>query len=446
MFNLHPGKRVSWADGMLVLPQHFQQQETFLLNNNLDWIRKLNQIYYGLTSITIDDAALERGYFGIVQSSGVFPDGTHFEIPGRSATPKLLPLKSDAENALIVLAITVESSTNKSVRYEVEEVNSLEEVGNAISEVKTIQVSALSVRLCQINDLADYEVAIPVAKIWKISEEGGIEIDESFIPPLLNLRSNKWLWKKLIDLLDLTRHRANWQIERLNQPQTSSLVETMDFLSLQTLLRYEAELSLLLAQEPVLPLFTYQCLLGMATSLMALKHPPMRFSKDNLWTPTNASHAFKEVLEKLNEILSQIRERLALEIEFKQDNDNTFLSAQSLPDMEDKDRMIIAVHAEVPNDWFWDRFASQVTICPLDRLAERIKLQMPGVAIKHLSTTPPELPLQSGWHYFELNQVGEMWEEIKRAKGAGFYISGHWHEIKLRAWVIKNGSLRGEVA
>lgn len=451
--------RVFWNDGMILEPEHLYQQEAFLLGISESWARKLHPHIYGISAIEIDEDSLTKGYFALKSINGIFPDGTHFDLPDDGKLPS--PIQITQDNEVVIISLAISNQINpisqlveeefisgaavdryrqrekaNSDRYEPAEITVAESSGS-IFEKKCVQVASLCSRLCPINEVGLDEIAIPIAKITKVSNRNCLELDDSYIPHILDLRASKFLWHEVQDLLALIRYRADWQISRLNQPQTTSALETSDFILLQVLLRTESNLRLMLAQSPALPFEIYQILLTLISELGALQYPPVRIDDLVLWTPETSADAYQQALSRLKKLLSVMRERIALEFNFKINSENIFVAQNALPQFDLRSRIIIAVHAEVPDDWFWERFNTQVTICSLDRLRDRIRLQLGGIPIKHLATTPSELPIQAGWHYFELVSMGELWYELVRSLSIGIYVSGNWPALQIRGWILQ---------
>jgi type VI secretion system protein ImpJ len=225
---------------------------------------------------------------------------------------------------------------------------------------------------------------------------------------------------------------------RLNQPQSSSLLETTDFLLLQSLMRNESSLKFELALSPASPLQIYRQLLSLASELGAVQHPPVRVTSPAEWDANALIRYFPPILQTLRDMLSNMRERLALELNLRSSADGIYASEKALPALGAGDRIVIAVQAKVPEDWFWTRFNGQVIVSAGDKLADRVRLQMKGVELKHLSTTPPELPLQTGWHYFELRQDNEPWREITQTLSLSLHVAGQWPGFSIRAWVLQS--------
>lgn len=445
------GHRVNWSDGMLLQPEHFYQQESFLLGVCAEWMRKLCTNFVGISAMEIDRGGLSRGYFSLKVISGIFPDNTHFDFPERGSLPTPVSITPKNEGDIFAIAIkTNTSSMGKNnetaisaqineMRYEFID-TTIAKQDSLLEQEMVLQLAYLRTRLCRINEVGLDEVAIPIAKIEKVSDGNVVELDEKYIPPMLDLRASPWLWNELNSLVDLIEHRLNWQSSRISQPQTSSMLEVSDFLMLRALSQSRANLRLLLAQHPASPIEVYQALLILSSEFLALQHPQKQTDDLVIWTPATSAAAYHQILANLKGYLSVMRERIAIEVNFHATSNNTLATSIPLPNFNLNSRLILAVHAEVPNNWFWSRFHTHAIICPLERLPDHVRLQLPGIPHKHLSTTPPELPIQTGWHYYELEAGGELWHNLVRSQSLGIHISGDWPGIEVRGWVLQNSS------
>ena len=88
---------ILWHEGMLLLPQHFQQQDV-RTEQLIDWrIGSTSPYSWGLVSMTIDLSALVHGHLRIQQLEAVMPDGFIVQYPDESSTPLELDLSADRE-------------------------------------------------------------------------------------------------------------------------------------------------------------------------------------------------------------------------------------------------------------------------------------------------------------------------------------------------------------
>lgn len=451
----YPNHQVVWSDGLLLLPQHFQQQERFFLHCVYAKAKMLHQQHFGFCRVEIDRNALRRGFFALTSASGIFPDGTHFDLPHYGGLPLPLHLTQRHERSTIMLSMPPQGVefvgedhalsltpmmppkfSDGQPRFIAEEI-ALPDCYDPEADLQLVPVASLKPMLCLEETLPAGHIAMPVAHISKVGEKGEVELVPDFVPPLLDLSGSEWLCGEVQSILELIAHRADWQMSRLNQPQTTALLETSDFLLLQSLLRQETALRFELGLSPISPLKVYQHLLTLLSELLAIQSPPSRSPLVCVWQSMRPGELYLPLLQQLRDLLSMMRERLALELSFRQTEDGLFVCTQHLPVIGANDRIILAVHAQVPEDWLWQRFNDQAVVCATDRLVHRVRLQMPGIPLRHLPTTPPELPLQGGWHYFELDRSDSQWADLVSTRSIGVHAAGNWPGLTLRGWMLQ---------
>jgi type VI secretion system protein ImpJ len=450
MQSLPQSKRVIWSDGMLLQPQHFEQQESFLIHQFNERFKHFYIQTYGISRLVFDQEKLSSGLFSVAELNGLMPDGTPFDLVNIDQMPEPLSLKETDAGAIIVLAVgrqgleyptpepvaslvpirSSSSATNTHARYSVSEF-----AINADAEL--IQLASLQFRFCRAQDVSGFDFSMPIARISEITVKGEIVIDPLFSSALLDLRASEYLYSEVIGVIQLIRHRADWQMQRLNQPQTTSFLETSDFLLLQTLLRYESAIQLQIGLSPCSPLRVYEYLLALACELGAVQHPPIRISLGAQWNSLDPCASYLPILLQIKNMLARMRSRLAIEISFKLEGDGSFIAVQTLPLLSSQDRIVLAVNAQVPDEWLWERFAGQSVASSSDKLADKIRMQIPGIQLQHLTTTPAELPLQAGWHYFELAQTGQAWQELAASRNLGLHITGHWPGLTIKGWLFQ---------
>jgi type VI secretion system protein ImpJ len=462
--NPFPNHRVVWSEGQLLSPQHFQQQERAIFHQLGAARRHLLPEFHGWSRLRIDLEALQRGLFYVLEAVAVLPDGTVLELPVHSRLPQGLALTPAHAGGVVCLALALDGvgfaqaadesswsghvvppAPDRPVRLMAQE-QALADESDPSAEPQHVLLGQLSPRLCLEGDLWAGEIALPVARLRSVSEREGFALDASFVPPLLDLRAHAGLRGELESVVDLIRHRVNWQVDRLNQPQTTAVLETTDFLLLQSLLRHETALRCELSLEPASPLAAFRQLVTLCADLAACSYPPSRVELPLQWRPGEPGQSFAPVLALVRRQLSNMRERMALDITLSPSADGTYLSAQSLPELGQGARIILAVQAQVPNEWLWQRFGDQAIVCASDRLTDRVRLQLAGIALRHLPSAPAELPLQMGWHYFELERSGQAWAELVQSRSLGVHVAGQWPGLSLRGWLLQPRTGQREAA
>lgn len=84
---------VRWWEGMLLSPQHLQQQDSYW-QAQLRWhLAKAGPCYWGLGEFQLDEARLAAGTVSVLRLECVMPDGTPVVFPGNYDKPLQLELK-----------------------------------------------------------------------------------------------------------------------------------------------------------------------------------------------------------------------------------------------------------------------------------------------------------------------------------------------------------------
>ncbi|TOF71400.1 type VI secretion system-associated protein, partial [Vibrio parahaemolyticus] len=96
-------------------------------------------------------------------------------------------------------------------------------------------------------------IELPILKIKEVSTEGEVILDDSYVPPLLNLLNDKVMTGYLRNAMAMTKIRADVIAQRLVKGKAAS-ASAVDFIMLQMLNRYEAILKHFSELEKVHPL------------------------------------------------------------------------------------------------------------------------------------------------------------------------------------------------
>ena len=80
---MKPTQRVVWSEGMLVSPQHMQQQDLYHERLLDERIAALSPYRWGVVSLEIDAGALGSGQLRVTRFLGVLPDGLYLSFEGK---------------------------------------------------------------------------------------------------------------------------------------------------------------------------------------------------------------------------------------------------------------------------------------------------------------------------------------------------------------------------
>jgi type VI secretion system protein ImpJ len=173
---------VLWSKGTFLTPQHLQAQDRFIESLLQFRIESLNFRPWGFTSLKLDHEALDGGMAGLKQASGLFPDGTPFEIPESDEAPKARPLAeffaqgqtsvdvylSIPEYRPNTLNVTAPGAT-ADARY-VAEIKNWRDENNGVVE-RPVQVAKKNLRLVVEGENRQGQLLLKVARVRRTEAE-----------------------------------------------------------------------------------------------------------------------------------------------------------------------------------------------------------------------------------------------------------------------------------
>ncbi|MBU2324741.1 MAG: type VI secretion system baseplate subunit TssK, partial [Gammaproteobacteria bacterium] len=96
--------KVVWQEGMLLRPQHFQQNDRYYDYQLKTRTQKLDSYAWGFFELEIDRQFLNMGKLVVSKASGILPDGTLFDI-GAEREPLALDVPPNTGNTPVYLAL-----------------------------------------------------------------------------------------------------------------------------------------------------------------------------------------------------------------------------------------------------------------------------------------------------------------------------------------------------
>ncbi len=73
--------KVSWKDGMFLLPQHFQQAERHMETALQKLVLGSQPLGFGVLELSINEQAMGEGRIELLSCRAIWPDGTSFDAP-----------------------------------------------------------------------------------------------------------------------------------------------------------------------------------------------------------------------------------------------------------------------------------------------------------------------------------------------------------------------------
>jgi type VI secretion system protein ImpJ len=440
--------KVIWSQGMFLRPQHFQQHDRYIeaLVRGRCGTGKAHD--WGVVRLRIDQRQLSMGKFALAECSGIFPDGTPFNLPADDELPQPIDIPVDVQNSIIYLSlparlegsIEVDSAEkpNNLARYHALETEVRDHNTNS-NEVSEVMIGRLHTSLMLERQERAGHICIGVARVIESRADKNVMLDEEFIPPSLDCHANPKISGFIKELCGLLHTRGEALAGRASEAGRGGVAEISDFLLLQVVNRLEPLFEHLQNLPGMHPEEFYRIALQVAGELSTFSKPKKRPVSFPVYKHDNLQLTFSYVIEEIRNCLSLVLEQNAIPIPLTPPKYGT--RAAKIPDYNLlKDAFfVLAVNAQVPVEMLRSQFPTQVKIGPVEQIQQLVRSALPGITVHPLPVAPRQIPYHAGFSYFELNKQSELWQQMHKSGGFAIHIAGEFPALELEFWAIKNG-------
>ncbi|AMY08106.1 type VI secretion protein, family [Luteitalea pratensis] len=438
--------RVVWSEGLFLRPQHFQQQDRYMERFVETRCQGLIPHAWGFTEVELERDLLGIGKFGVRRASGVFPDGTPFRLAVDDPLPPALEIDVQVRDQLVYLAVPLRrvgepeferpDAADRMARHQIREWEA-RDTTSASGDSAPVEVGALSTRLLLASQVTDAYATIPIAHIAEARPDKRVLLDDSFMPTVLHARAATRLATFASELLGLLHQRGDALGGRVAATGRGAAAEFAEFLMLQAINRYEPLLAHHADTGGVHPEQLYELFVSiageMATFTSISKRPPAfpGYRHDRL------RESFEPVMAALRAAFAAEMVQVAIPIPIETKKYGISVALVSERALYSSAVFVLAARADVPSEELRRSFPSQLKVGPVERIADLVRLGLPGVPVLPLPVAPRQIPFHAGSAYFELDQSSELWEQLKTSGGVALHVAGSFPGLAMEFWAIR---------
>jgi type VI secretion system ImpJ/VasE family protein len=428
---------------MFLRPQHFQQQERYVEALVEGRAAPLRPYAWGATELQVNEDLLAIGKFGLRRLAGVLPDGTVVNAPGDIDLPEPVDIPEDARGAIVYAALAPRqpggaefSRKAGGLRYTVgaeETVDSFAETRNA----ESLETARPNLRLAVTKEQTEGRVLLGLARVAERREQR-VLLDPKFIPSSLTLSAHEALTGAAEDIAGRVAVRAE-ELARRSTAKLEAGAETLiSFLMLQCLNKWGPALEHFRACPGHHPETLYGAFLQMAGELStftsASRRPPALPAYDHL----DLRACYQPVLNVIIDALSAVFDRSAIQLDVENPKPGAYICPIRDRSLFRNSSIFLAVSAQRPPAEIARLFPPQMKIGNVTKMQELVRAAVTGVAIRPVTTLPPQMPVFHEFTYFQFDTAGPGWTEIANlAPAIGLALSGDWPGLKLEIWAVR---------
>lgn len=437
--------KVAWKEGLFLRQHHFQQADRYVERLLALRTQHLAPYGWGFSTLEIDRGVMDRGKFALSAASGVFQDGTPFDMPDTNHLPAPIDIDDSGAGAIIWLSMPVAianateiSATEaaKGERYSrhLERVNDTAARSQIEEEIETAHPN---VTLDLRKTPKSGSNCIAIAKVAEVQDKAVI-LDQNFVPPLLAIAAQSgvigWLDRVIgwVDtrLAELARFAAD--------PGTGGGLAALEYFVLLALNREVNGLKHLRHSRYTHPVEVYQALLRLSGELWTLDDT--RLAPDYpVYDHDNLAASFAPVMQDIQRLLSVDLGR-AQRLDLTEVGANSFVATVTDRNLFREAAFVIEISASKPLTDIQFQFPDLCKVGPNTRMNDIVNANVPGLALVHLPTPPAQIRRVSDHVYFMVDKNAPLWAEFSTAAGIAFHFAGDWPDLELELWAISEAS------
>jgi type VI secretion system protein ImpJ len=445
-------KRVLWKEGMFLQPQHFQVADTFFEKTvSARWAFQ-NPFFSGVADSAVDTTALTNGVFSLTSCSGIMPDGTAFSIPQEDDPPLSRSFtdhfshEQQSCDVFLALPLTLEGRPSAGqqpdgaagqYRYRIQSGTIVDEVTG--TQKKQIETAAYNFTILYSGESLDNFTFLRIACL-KRSPNGQIELQDDYVPPLVQIGGSQFLMGQLRSLLELLLAKSSalsqGRKEGAGGKATFTSGEETAFRLLGVVNTYTPLLNHYHYEPRLHPFELFRLFTQLAGALtvfstdVSLKDLT-RYDHDNL------GGTFGGLIKLIRSVLEADMDAGCMVIPLEQVNPATYVCRLPNDKLMAVARFYLGVSAKAPEKELIVGVAQRIKVSSRDRLDVLISSAMPGLPLIHVAHPPEGLSTKPGFLYFALDQQSQFWRGMQSTGSIAMYFPNNYSDLKLEMLALR---------
>lgn len=427
-------QKVVWSEGLLMAPQHLQQQDRYheaLLSDRVDALSPFN---WGVMKVDLDKKALHAGQVHLASFRGILPDGTVLVFDGQHAQ-ELPPSRVIAEHfphtqstldVYLGLPVEREGADNYAERAMARYFADRRPVYDLTGGSTSAEVTFARRRPILLfgDENRDGVVCMKVAEVVR-DDSGSLVVSEPYIPPCLRVDTSPFLIAALRRLLNtlVQRHKS---LSEARREASKSMVEfsakdVTRYLLLSTVNQYTPVLSHIVDSGYMSPerVYTMLCELGGQLTTFSTEVSPSSFPR---FVYTDLRGTFEELVARIISLLRTTVEEHFIAIDLQGRPDGMYVAAISEERWWSCSKFLLVIKTDLPEQPTATQVPRLGKIASWTDINSILSAATPGAPVEVNYRPPPEIPVKAGLVYFSIATDNLYWRNIAAEKNIAIYL------------------------
>ncbi len=442
---MHSSGKILWSEGLFLRIQHFQQQD----RHHAELVRQtrnaIHPFIWGVNHVEFDAEALKTGTLRIVSLSCLFPDGEVYSAPAGDALPSPvrlgeLPQATQTVTFYAALPCVKEHGENCDVENGARYTQKTVTTQDLFTTAAAAPISYLKPTVRLISDadaLASYS-HFPLIRLQRRAT-GGFEVDRTFMPPSLTVAAAPGLHERVCQLAATLQAKVDTLFARHSEPRENVIElrsrDVATFWMLHTASIGYAGLSHFMGNPELHPEQLFKEMLVLAGSLMTYSKT---FTLDQLPTYRHGDPGppFAALERIIMELLTTVISAQYTSIPLPMERPSFYRGSLDIEKLDRHTQLYVAVNADMPGHELVDLVPRRFTVGAPDDVATCVRLSISGLRVVHAPQVPPAIPVRPSTYYFEVENRGELYDKMLKAKAISVYVPDVFKELEIELIAI----------
>ena len=425
---------VIWSKGTFLSPQHLQAQERFVEDSARFYLDSLNSRSWGFRQIQIDAKALSEGRLALTSASGIFPDAMPIDIPASEYPPPARVLdecfQDGRQSCTFYLAVPEYRMGGMNVSLDQGRVSTrfqsqLQMVRdeNTGTGERPVQVARKNLQILADGENREGSVVLGCIRILR-SETGMYQIDPAYIPPLIDIHGHPALKRILSNMIELLVARSS-QLSGGRRQKNQSLADfsasdIANFWLLYTVNSHLPVLRHFLESMSIQPEQLFQEMSDLAGALTAFS---TKIAPKDLpaYNHEQLGICFGELDRMIRAMLETVVPSNFIALPLRMVRDTIYATTIDKDAYFEGSRFYLAVSADIRDADLIERTPKLLKAGSGTKLEGLISNALAGLRLQHVPVPPRSIPVKLRHQYFAIEQAGEVWDSVLRARNFAVY-------------------------
>jgi len=433
--------RVVWSEGLLLSPQHIQQQDLYherLLETRLGMIA---DPCWGVSILELDEGALAAGQAAVRRFRGVLPSGTPVlfdsgarEAPAPRPIDELFPPTQKALSVYLAVPSEREGLANVETteepgarpRYRLQSRQVADLTGGRASNV-AVAFGRLNLALLFEREISgDYD-SIKIGELVR-TQAGGFAWSDKYIPPALHIGASGVLMDNLRRLLGVMAARRRSLVETTSERSQTALefraADVTGFLQLSAINGMLPVVQHLADTPATRPGDAHLLLSQLCGQLMAFSatSDPTELPK---FAHMDLAASFGGLFDRINALLNAAVMKRFVQVELTLFKNGVLVGELQSDEVAHAKMFVLAVK---PTDASISLEQLGVTVPKLSKIGSKgtirniVQAASNGVPLVVSHRPPTEIPIRTGVVYFILKTEDASWNAVLNERNIAVFI------------------------